>query len=369
MTVPLAKKHLWHEKNKLVLHLAGIAATVALIILLFGLREGMYTSVTAYIRNTDVDLVIVQSGNRDLMTASSVLPAADHDAIERITGAETVHVLMGDIIFSHAKHKTPVLLVGYNLDTGIGGPWNIAEGGAITQNSEILLDIWLAQRSGIEVGDEVVLLGQPLRVTGLTRETSSWMSPFIFVSQADAERLLQLPGTASFYLLRLNDDASLDSTRSEIEDTFEGVEVLTPTEVAQADRKILATVFETPLRIILSIGFGIGILVIGLIIHIGIRERMQEYGVLKAVGANGTWMRRLVLRETLYKVALGFVVGTGLAYLVGQLIMLFLPQFTLVIHPEVIGIVAAATFLMAMLTTVLPLRAVLKLDPNTVFNQ
>lgn len=369
MSIPLARKQLWHNKDKLILHVMGIAATIALIILLFGLREGMYTSVTAYIRNVDVDLVIVQTGNRELLTASSSLPASDHSEIERISDAETAHVLIGDIIFTHAEHKTPVLLIGYNLQKGTGGPWNIADGRAVERDGEMLLDIWLANRSDIEVGDEIVVLGDTFRIVGLTRETSSWMSPYVFVSQSDAERLLQLPGGASFYLLRLNDSADLEATRSAIEASIEGVEVLEPEAVAAADRKILSTVFETPITVIITIGFGIGVLVMGLIVHIGIHEQMQEYGVLKAVGASGPWLRRLVFTETLYRAGLGFLIGVGLAYGVGQLIMRFLPQFTIAIRPESVGIVATATLMMAVLATVLPLRNVLRLDPNVVFSQ
>lgn len=369
MSIPLARKQLWHSKGKLMLHIVGIAATIALIILLFGLREGMYMSVTAYIRNVDVDLVIVQTGNRDIMTANSVLPASDHSDIERVSDAETAHVLIGDMIFTHANHKTPVLLIGYNQESGVGGPWNIAEGRAVEHDGEMLLDIWLAERSGIEVNDEIVVLGDTFQVVGLTRETSSWMSPFVFVSQSDAEQMLQLPGIASFYLLRLDEEADVEATREAIEASFEGVEVLKPDTIAAADRKILATVLETPVRTIIGIGFGIGVLVMGLIVHIGIREQMQEYGVLKAVGASGPWLRRLVFTETLYRAGLGFLIGVGLAYAVGQLIMRFLPQFTIAIRPESVGIVAIATLMMAVLATVLPLHNVLRLDPNVVFSQ
>jgi hypothetical protein len=49
MSVPLARRNLWHEKNKFVLYVLGIAAALALILLLFGLRQGMYTTLTAYV--------------------------------------------------------------------------------------------------------------------------------------------------------------------------------------------------------------------------------------------------------------------------------------------------------------------------------
>ena len=56
------------------------------------------------------------------------------------------------------------------------------------------------------------VLGREFTVVGLTRETSSWMSPYIFIKQEIAEKLLQTPGSASFYLLQLPEDADVTTT-------------------------------------------------------------------------------------------------------------------------------------------------------------
>lgn len=50
MNVPLARRNLLYETSKTVLNVLGIAATLALILLLFGLREGLYTTLTAYVQ-------------------------------------------------------------------------------------------------------------------------------------------------------------------------------------------------------------------------------------------------------------------------------------------------------------------------------
>ena len=50
-TVPLARRQLLHEPLKLVLALAGVTLAVALVILLFGLREGIRRQVTTFADN------------------------------------------------------------------------------------------------------------------------------------------------------------------------------------------------------------------------------------------------------------------------------------------------------------------------------
>jgi putative ABC transport system permease protein len=117
----------------------------------------------------------------------------------------------------------------------------------------------------------------------------------------------------------------------------------------------------------LLIGFVTGIAVMGLITYTAVVDRMREYGVLKAVGASGLWLRRVVILETLARAGLGFVLGTGLSYLAAQLIMLVFPQFTLVIRLETIGIVGLFSLVMTMFAAILPIRRVAAIDPAVVF--
>ncbi|MDQ7027881.1 MAG: ABC transporter permease [Anaerolineae bacterium] len=370
MGVPLALRNLIHEPSKLILQIVGIAATLALIALLLGLREGMFTSLTAYINNTGADLVISQLGVKGFFSSNSAIPTALHEQLESNDSiSEVRHIIVADVIFTQQSAKTPILLIGYNIDSAIGGPWNISEGRAVEGDDEILLDTWLAWRSNIKLGDAVSILGQDFMVVGLTRETSSWMSPYVFISQQAAETILQQPQTASFFLLNLKDTANANQVAQEIEAEFDGVSALTPDEMAAADRRVLATVLDAPINIMLFISTAIGIAVMGIITYGNIQARLQEYSVLKAIGANNAWLAWLVSRETLYRTGLGFIVGTGLAYLVAGLIMRAMPQFTIIIEPKMMFFVAIVALIMSLLAALLPIRQIAHIDPAKVFNQ
>lgn len=368
MSVPLARRNLLHEKGKLVLSVSGVAAALALIAILMGFRDGLYATLTAYVDNMGTDLVVAQSGVKGLFSSNSAIPVAIHDEIVSASGAvEAGHVLIADVIFIHGEAKTPVLLVGYNPETGMGGPWNLGEGRAVRGDDEIVLDTWLARRGGIGVGDQVKVLGRRFTVVGLTRETASWMSPYIFVSQNAAEETLQLPGIASFYLLRLPSGADVAVAVEAIETQVAGVEALTPAEMAAADREILAAVMDTPLNVMLFISVVIGVAVMGLTAYTAIVDRMREYGVLKAIGAGGGWLGRLVVLETLYSAAVGFALGSGLSYFVAALIMRLWPQFTIVIRPATLAGAGLAALVMTVFAAMLPIRRVAAIDPAVVF--
>lgn len=369
MTVPLARRNLNYERGKLLFQMLGIAATLALIALLLGLREGMFASLTAYIDNSGADLVISQLGVKGFFSSESALEATLHDQLENQNGiADVRHILVADVIFTHESAKTPVLLIGYNPQAEIGIPWHISDGRAVQRDNEILLDIWLAWRSDIHLGDTVSLMGSDFTVVGLTRETSSWMSPYIFVSQHAAENILQKPNTASFFLLNLEPRANANQVATDIEADFSGISVLTVDDMAAADRRVMATVLDTPINVMLLISAAISIAVMGIITYSSIQSRKREYSVLKAIGAGNRWLAWLVVKETLYRTVLSFVFGTVLAYTVGTLIMQVMPQFTVIIQLKMVVIVALIALFVSILAALIPVRQMAKIDPATVFN-
>lgn len=370
MTVPIARRNLMHEKGRLVLSVAGIAASLALILLLLGFRAGLYATLTAFVDNLGADLIVAQSGVQGMFASDSTVPLLLHDEAVAAAGArEAGHIVVADIIFTAGETKTPVLLVGYEPDSAFGAPWKIGAGRAVTADDEMLLDTWLAQRAGLDVGDRIDVLGRRFHIVGLTQETASWMSPYIFVSLEAATGALGLNQIVSYHLLQLPENRDVNQAIAAIEMQLGGVEALTPEEVAAADRRVLATVMDTPLNVMIVIGAVIGVAVIGLTAYTAVIDGRREYGVLKAVGASGRHLTWLVLRETAYRALLGFLLGVGLAYLFAALIMAVWPQFTIVIHPETVVRAGALALLMTAVAAWLPVRSLHRIDPVLVFKE
>jgi len=370
VTVPLARRNLLHEKGRLLLSVAGIASALALILLLLGFREGLYVTLTAFVDNVGADLIVAQSGVQGMFASDSAVPLSLHDDAVAAAGAEEAgHIVVADIIFTAGETKTPVLLVGYEPDTPFGAPWEISAGRAVAGDDEILLDTWLAQRAGIAVGDEIDVLGRPFDVVGLTRETASWMSPYIFVSLDAATAALGLNNVVSYHLLRLPPEAGVEEALDAVEEAVAGVDALTPHDMAAADRRVLATVMDTPLKVMLFIGVVIGAAVMGLTAYTAVVDRRREYGALKAVGASGRCLTWLIMRETTYRSVLGFLLGVGLATLLAELIMAIWPQFTIVIRPKTVVQAGGLALLMTLAAAWIPVRRLQDVDPVLVFKE
>lgn len=361
-------RNLFHKKSKLALSVAGIATSIALILLLMGFRAGLYATLTAFVDNIGADLIVAQSGVQGMFSSNSALPLNLHEAAVRRSGAqEAGHILMADIIFDRGETKTPVLLVGYVPETPFGSPWSLDVGRNVRSDDEIALDAWLAQRADITIGDTVMVLGRDFTVVGLTRGTSSWMSPYIFITLDAAEKALGLNGIVSYHLLRLPEDTDLQKTARDLEDALPGIRAMTPNEVAQADRRVLANVMDSPLNVMLVIGVIIGVAVMGLTAYTAVTDRMREYGVLKAVGASRRRLALLVTLETLYRGVLGYLLGIGLGYLTAAVIMARWPQFNVLIEPNTVLQAGALALGMSLLAAMIPIQRLNQIDPVLVF--
>lgn len=370
MTVPLARRNALHQKGKLVMGVLSVAAALAMILLVIGLRRGLYATLTAFTDNAGADLLVAQEGVQGLFSSDSAIALNLHNQIRDVSGAEDAgHIVVADIIFSRAEIKTPVVLIGFEPGSGFGSPWDLGSGRMLSSADEIMLDSWLAQRVDVALGDTVEVLGREFTVVGLTRGTASWMSPYIFISLSAAEDVLGLSNVVSFHLLRFAPETDVAAARATVERDFDGVEALTPQEIAESDQRVVATIMDSPILIILGISVVIGVAVMALTAYTSVSDRIREYGTLKALGAGPSNLSGLVVKETLIQTVLGFVLGIGLAYGSAYLIMTVWPQFTIVIEPRSILALAGVSLGMSALASLLPIQRIRKIDPLLVFQR
>jgi putative ABC transport system permease protein len=339
-----------------------------MILLLLGFREGLYSALTAYVDNLNVDLIATQSGNEGVVSANSVLPSDIHNELEGLADArEAGHIAVAGVIFTIDDDKSPIVLVGYEPDSGLGDPWNLGEGRYLERDDEIMLDTWLAGRSGIKVGDTVELLNREFKVVGLTKGTASWMAPYAFVTLSAAQESLGLVDSVSYHLLRLTDRANLESAKEAIEVRFPGVKAIQPDQIAETDRRAIAAVMDRPISVLLFVAVIIGVAVMALTSYTSIMDRLREYGLLKAVGARPARLNLIVVQESLLNSFIGVFAGVALAYLSAALIMAQWPQFNVTILPESIWKVAVLGLIMTLIAALLPIRRLDRIDVLDVF--
>jgi len=376
----VARKNLFSERTRLAISVGGVALSVLLISLLLSLYRGWDEKVGGFVEHSGIDVWVGSEGARDFLTSASILPVQGSEALNSIQSIEQWSPLIVRPMWGvrvtvprpadwdeDAATKMNIHFVGYDPQSGIGGPIRIVEGKSTPGPREIVVDEALAKRYGLDVGDMVSAAGRDWTVVGKSSGGDFVASQTVFVSLEQAREVLQMEGLTTFYVLRLKDDVDAGQFADEIERLQPGVVAFTGKEFAANTRdRILGEVLPL-LEVVLLLAFIVGLTVAGLTIYTATVEKAREYGILKAVGFTNGYLYRLVFEQSLVTGLLGFTLGVGLTALIAPFARDLVPQFVVLIRWQDVLAVAGMTLLMVVIAAYVPVRRLAAIDPVTVF--
>jgi putative ABC transport system permease protein len=304
-----------------------------------------------------------------MLGATSLLPAGAQDLAQGVPGiARIIPIVSQFVTLDIHDKKVVTYLIGYDPKTG-GGPWALKAGRLPSDDDEAVLDGVMAETHGLGLGDTLKILDEEFRVVGLSNETTSWMTSFIFLGKRGAERVFLTHDMTSFLLLSLEPGTDPVAVENRLRRRLREVEILPAAIIKQNDINLMVKVFAIPLQMMTVIAFAVGTAILGMIIYTATVERMREYGVLKAVGAKNRQLYGLVIQQGLVTALFGIILGIGLAWIVAQGVMNAFPKFLVVLQPGSTLLTAIVGLLMGLLAAVLPARYVGSLDPARVFRK
>ncbi|HEY5875921.1 MAG TPA: ABC transporter permease [Ilumatobacteraceae bacterium] len=359
-SVPLARRNLLAEPRRLIASAAGVGMAIMLILLLDGLWAGIKANVTTYEDNVGADLYVAQRGTRNFFGAISLLPLSTVDTVRADPDVDWAVPVRGffSIVELHNR-KVPAYVIG-SVPGERGGPWELRDGRAPTDDNEVAIGSVMAKRHGLAVGDRIEIMGRVFTIVGTG--TDAFMATFVFMTHAATDQLLSAPATTSFVLVGTDDPAAV---RDRLGST--GLSVLDRDELARNDLSLMARAYSVPLTIMRSVAFTIGSLVIALTVYTAIMERRREYGIVKAMGARGRHLFTLAVHQTLIIASVGLAAG-GLLFLIGRAYITWArPQFVILASPAGVGRAVAAAVLMALVAAVLPARRLARLEPAVAY--
>ena len=366
----IAVKNLLAEKTRLVLSVLGVALAVLLMLVMAGLFVGTTRQVTTYIDHSRNAVWAMQPGVSQMFKAVSWLPAEDRGkllALPEVESAEPILGLPSD--FVHNGSHTAYFVVGYDLDSGVGGPWSLSAGRNVGQSGEVVIDRILATKNGIRLGDSVQIVDEDFTVVGLSNQTAAATNYYTFISLADAARLLRAGNRVSYFLVQPEPGFDDEQLATAIRAGVPGVDALTSATFAENSRDIIVKMIGRPLKTMIAIAALVGVVLVGLTVWALTSEQMADFGVLRALGVRPNQLWRTVLGQAGIIAALGYLIGAVTAYSAQLLLGDRMGDVTIAITPTMLAVVAAGTALMAALGSILPARRVSKIDPAIAFRR
>ncbi|MFJ6271570.1 ABC transporter permease [Pseudarthrobacter oxydans] len=363
----LAVKNLVQEKTRLLISVGGVAFSVLLIMSIQGLYQGWSNKIGEYIRTVPADYWITQTGATDMFHTPSVLPLTVRDFLTGVEGVASAKPFSGRrVAFPHNGKDINLYVIADDVENNVGAPARVVEGKTVPGKGEIIIDRVVARSEKIRIGDTIPVAGRTLTVAGYSEGGYILSFSFAFATKEDAESILQLPGATNFFLVTVKDGAAPGEVASRIE-ADPAVDAITKDRFVENNTNIVRDTFLPIILVLLLIGIAVGMTVIGLTIFTSTIEKAREYGVLKAIGVSNRQLYTVVVEQAVTAAVLGYALGAALALAVNAVVGNYVPEFITEIQWLDAAWIFAVTVVMAVVSSLLPVRRLARIDPAEVF--
>ena len=363
--VPIARRNLFAEKGRFVVSVGGVALAILLILIVLALYRGFSRSGQT-ITELPGQVWVVQQGTIDPFHSVSVIQTSQLSPLATLPGVALVTpVLARKMSFESPNGQQSVYLMALDVsaDLPIDAQVRLA---FLPAAGEVSIDQVLARKAGLGKGDIVKFGRQSVRV-GAVRPGGESFAQFAFLSPADARAAFGVAGIVTYAVLSLEPGAVPEEVALAVAPAMPGLVGFTSKQFAESVRKEIDDTFLPIIAILMTVGFVVGAAVVGLTIYTATIEHWREFGVLKAMGASGGYLYRIVFTQSALLTAAGFALGTIGAIGAAQLATRAVPDFGTDFRWQDIGAVFGATIGMALVASFIPVRRIIGIEPAEVF--
>ncbi len=373
--VLLAWRNLAYDRSRFVITMVGIVFAVVLTAVQIGLFFGFTATTTAVIQHTRADLWVAVHGLRNFEIAMPQLERHRNIVMEApgVTRAEAL------LVFFSAWRKPEggdesVLVVGFDPNSGIAGPWNIVQGDPadLRQANTVMVDDINKAKLGIsKIGDRVEINGHRARVVGFTHGIRSFTtSPYVFATYRNAIDYGYLrDNQAEYVIARLAPGTDPMAVKRALHRRLPSVDLLTRDEFADLTKTywMFTTGAGTAILVAAALGLVVGMVIVAQVLYATTVDHLTEFGTLRAMGAP----QGFILRVILWQATIAALLGHGIGIVIAMAIARGSQYSTaLIIIPPGLAVgLFAVTFLMCAGASLVSIRKAMTIDPAMVFQR
>ena len=371
----LAFRNLFHDRLRFTATVIGIVFSIVLVTVQMGLYLGFGQMVTTMIDHASADLWIVPKGTKCFEDPSLLDTRQRSRALSVAGTAEAIPVVIGFADWrTPAGSSTPVFVVGSDLRSGGLEPWNVVEGRieSLSTPNTVAVDRSYFDRLGITgIGSRAEIRQQTVRVAAVTDGIRSFTTtPYVFM---DIDRARAHTGTpankATYFLLRVAEGADVQQVRRNLLASLTDVEVLTSADFRERSRSfwLFGTGAGAALFAGALLGIIVGTVIVAQTLYSSTKDHLNEFATLRAIGSSRSYIYKVIICQAL----LSAVIGFGLAYMIGLLVVKATASGALpiVITPGLTVGLFLLTVVMCVVSAIAAIMKVTRIDPAMVFTR
>lgn len=318
----LSFKMLFQERGRLVVTLVGIVFSTVLTLMEIAIYFGMMGNATGVVRHTDADIWIMSKNvpNFDFSQPFSANHINQVRAFDDILWAEKIHVWFG-FLKLHDGRREQTEVIGFNPDTGVGGPWSMVFGvpADVKGGRYMIMDKSSEQRLGPLTPGSLwelnVFKEQSFKLVGISQGAVSFTTiPIIFTSYNEIDSNLagtDFENSTSFIVAKLKDPSRLQQVTQTLRAALPDNDVYSRQEFI--DRAVKYWTVQTGMGMAFFLTALLGVLIggaiVGQTIYAGTVEHQRDYGTLKAMGARNRDINVVIFSQAATSGVLGYAIG------------------------------------------------------------
>ncbi|MDA1314167.1 MAG: ABC transporter permease [Acidobacteria bacterium] len=317
--------NLRHRRMRTALAISAIALEMAMILLIFGLADGLVGESNRRQRGIGADIMVRPDTSGSALSAGSA--GLDEAMVEELEKLPGVKMAVGTA-FSR--------IGGFNTLTGVdieklgrmAGGFDYLKGRGFEQPYEAVIDEYYARQEKLDVGDTVSLLNRDFTVSGIV---GAGKASRIFIPLATKQEISSEAGKLSQIYVQLEDPPQAVAFVETLKVRYPENPIYTMEEFISLFTSQTRGVADKFLLVIVGIAMGVGFIVVLIAMYTAVLDRTREIGILKALGASPGYVVRIFLGETALLTVTGIAAGIGIAYLGASLVESRFPLVTVTI--------------------------------------
>ncbi len=366
----------------------GIGIGVTAVVLLTSIGEGLNTYMVEQFTQFGTNTIQIQPGKMSTFGVSpgvlnSVRPLslADAEALERAPHVlNSVPIVAGSASVEGRgrERSVTVYAVGPDFDRTFG--FDVRVGEFLpddelerARNVAVLGAKLHAELYGSDnpLGDRIRVGGQRYRVVGVMESKGQMvgidLDDTVYIPAARGLEMFNRQGLLEIDVLYAEDapiDEVIDGIRRILTARHGGEDFTVVTQQQMLD--VLGSIVDVLTLGVAALG-GISLLVGGVgiftIMTIAVRERTQEIGLLRAIGARRSRIAQLFVGEAMLLSAVGGVGGLLLGFAIVAFVQFALPAVPATLSPLYVALALVIAVVIGLIAGVLPARSAARLEP------
>ncbi|UNK18453.1 ABC transporter permease [Paenibacillus sp. N3/727] len=355
----LAVRELKHSKLRYLL-IGFIMVLIAwLVLFVTGLAQGLASDNASSIQNMKADYLVVQK-EADQRLNRSVLTEQDWNDIREHTGeqaATPLGVQMTTLTRSNSTAKVDAAF--FAIDTEQMLAPTVVEGSMISQTKadEVLADRSLKEED-FKLGDQIIdqTSGKAFTIVGFTEGQSFSHAPVLHMNYKGWESIHNTDSGRGMFFNAIALSASSDQA-DQLVQQVPGIDVISKDQALQGIPGYKEE--QGSLMMMIVFLYIIAAFVLAVFFYVITIQKMNQFGVLKAIGAQSAYLARNLILQIMFLSVVSLIISIALTYGVAALIGNSIP-FDL--SPSVVLGSAGLFLFVSLIGSLLSLYRVVKID-------